>query len=215
VTVWGYCRVSTAGQAERHGLDAQQAAIEAEAGRRGWDVRLVVDAGWSGSNLHRPGVTDLLGRIRRGDVVLVARLDRLSRSLADFAALMQEANRRGWSFVALDLGVDTTTPTGRLVANVMASVAEWERAVIGERTAAGMAAAKAKGRLPGRRSRVLPAVQARLLAERQAGWTLRSIADGLNADGLLTPTGVAWAPGSVCGAVRSAGLERQARAVTR
>lgn len=82
--------------------------------------------------------------------------------------------------------MDTTTPTGRLVANVMASVAEWERAVIGERTAAGVAAAKAKGRLPGRRSGVLPSVQARLLAERQAGWTLRSIADGLNADGLLT-----------------------------
>jgi DNA invertase Pin-like site-specific DNA recombinase len=211
VTVYGYCRVSTSEQAERHGLDAQRATIDREAESRAWDVQHVIDAGWSGSNLDRPGLSDLLGKIRRGDVIVVARLDRLSRSLADFAGLMQESTRRGWSFVALDLGVDTTTPTGRLVANVMASVAEWEREIIGQRTKDGMAAAKAKGRLPGRRSSVPPEVQAWMLARRDEGLTLRQIAEQLNMDSLVTVTGFAWSHSSVYGALRSAVMERDAR----
>jgi DNA invertase Pin-like site-specific DNA recombinase len=149
VTVYGYSRVSTTEQP--HGIDAQQASIDREAVQRGWDVVHVTDAGWSGSNLDRPGVGALLAQVKRGDVIVVARLDRLSRSLADFAALMEQAKRRRWSFVALDLGVDTTTATGRLVANVMASVAEWERAVIGPRTKDALAA-RGRGDVAGHRS---------------------------------------------------------------
>jgi len=98
-------RVSTEEQAGRHGIDAQRANIEAEALRRGWDVAWVSDAGWSGSTLERPGVASMLGKLRRGDIVVTARLDRLTRSLADFASLMDGATRRRWNFVALDLGV--------------------------------------------------------------------------------------------------------------
>ena len=211
--VYGYSRVSTNDQADGgHGLDAQRARIDREAAARGWEVEHVIDPGWSGSNLDRPGVTDLLARVGRDDVVVVARLDRLSRSLADFAGLMEDSKRRGWSLVALDLGVDTTTPTGRLVASVMASVAEWERSIIGERTRAAMAAARVKGRLPGRRSAVPPDVQARLLAEREAGATMREIAASLNGDGLVTVTGVPWSHSSVYGALRSAVMEREAAA---
>jgi len=211
VTVYGYSRVSTSEQADRHGLDAQRATIEAEAARRGWDVRYVVDAGWSGSTLDRPGVTGLLAQIRRGDVLVVARLDRLSRSLVDFAGLMADATRRGWAFVALDLGVDTTTPVGRLVANVMASVGQWEREVIGERTRDGMAAAKVKGRLPGRRSALPAEVQARLLGLRADGLTLTVLADRLNAAGVPTASGGRWSTSAVPSSTRSAALERAAR----
>jgi DNA invertase Pin-like site-specific DNA recombinase len=212
VTVFGYCRVSTDEQASTgHGLAAQRQAIQVEADRRGWQVTWAEDAGWSGASLDRPGIADLLPRLRRDDVLVVARLDRLSRSLADFAGLMQLATRKRWSLVALDLGVDTTTPTGRLVANVMASVAEWEREIIAERTRAGMAAAKGKGRLPGRRCSLDPATRQRIVADRAAGLTLREIADRLSFDGVHTSSGsLRWYPSSVAGALKSAQLEAEA-----
>ncbi len=144
MTVYGYLRVSTEDQAERHGIDAQRRTIAHEAARRDWTVEYVVDGGYSGSTLDRPGLANLLARLRRDDVLVVARLDRLFRSLADFASLMQRSTRQRWSFVALDLGVDTTSPNGRLIANVMAAVAEWERETIAQRTRDGMAAARAK-----------------------------------------------------------------------
>jgi len=78
-------------------------------------------------------------------VIIVSKLDRLSRSVHDFAGLMQQAQRQGWGLVALDVGIDMTTPVGGLIANVMASVAEWERRVIGQRTAAALAARRAAG----------------------------------------------------------------------
>jgi DNA invertase Pin-like site-specific DNA recombinase len=211
MTIYGYSRVSTNEQADRHGISAQQDWIDREAAARGWDVEHVVDAGWSGSTLDRPGIARLLSELRRGDVLVVARLDRLSRSLADFATLMQEAKRRKWSFVALDLGVDTTTPTGNLVASVMASVAEWERSVIGQRTKDALAAAKARGVLCGRRSQVPRDVQETMLQLREDGATLQAIADELNAADVLTVTGVPWRTSSVHGALRSATMERNAR----
>jgi len=210
VRVWGYVRVSTDEQAERHGLDAQRAAITSTAEQRGWDVQWIEDAGWSGSTLDRPGMADLLRRVRRSDVIVVSRLDRLSRSLVDFAGLMEDANRRGWSLVALDLGIDLTTPSGRLIASIMAAVAAWERDTIRERTRDGMAAAKAKGRLPGRRSRVSREIQDRLMSMAEGGATMRVMAARLNTDGLLTVTGVRWSASSVHGALRSARMERAA-----
>lgn len=213
MTVFGYSRVSTQEQAEGHGLSAQRAQIDREARLRGWDVVHVVDAGWSGSHLDRPGVQDLLGRLGRGDVVIVAKLDRLSRSVSDFASLLNIARRRGWALVALDLGVDTSTAVGELVANLMAAVAQWERRVIGARTKEAMAAARLKGVLPGRRSAVPPELQARVIAEREAGATMREIAATLNSDGLVTVTGSPWSHSSVYGALKSATLERDARLI--
>ena len=96
----------------------------------------------------------------------------------------------------------------------MASVAAWEREAIGQRTADGLAAAKVKGKLPGRRSRVPRQVQARLLELRDSGMMLQEIADTLNAEGHLTATGQQWACGSVHSSHRSARLEADARSVT-
>lgn len=212
MTVRAYLRVSTSEQGMNgHGIDAQRATISAETDRRGWtDVEWYEDPGWSGSSMDRPGVQRMLADTRRDDVVVVAKLDRLSRSLTDFASLMDTAKRRRWALIALDLGVDTTTPTGRLVANVMASVAEWEREVIGQRTREGMAAARAKGVLPGRRSALPSTTRERMTVLRGGGLSLSSVADRLNAEGVLTVQGRPWRPQSVHAALRT--IEREAEA---
>ena len=196
--VIGYLRVSTVNQ--EHGLDAQRASIEAEAKRRGWEVEWVEDAGKSGKDIDRPGITAALAMLkaREADALVVAKLDRLSRSLADFARLLETAAKQGWSVVALDLGIDTTTPTGKLVANVMAAVAQWERETIGLRTKEALAAAMAKGVHVGRPQRQDPAVVRRIRRWRRAGLTYRAIADRLNREAVPLPGGgVRWHPSSV------------------
>ena len=191
MTVYGYLRVSTEEQANSGlGLDAQRAAIQGEAKRRGWQVEWTEDAGVSGRTINRPGMASILGSISAGDALVVAKLDRLSRSLLDFAGLMQKARAEGWAVVALDLGVDTTTPSGQLMAHVMASFAEYERAVISQRTRDALAAKRAQGHTLGRPPRELPAaLVGRVLVARAAGRTLQAIADDLNAEGVPTPAG--------------------------
>lgn len=118
--VIGYVRVSTEEQSvDGAGLDAQRTAIVAECERRGWElVELVEDAGYSAKDLRRPGIQRTLARLNAGeaDALLVAKLDRLSRSLIDFAGLMARGQGEGWGLVAMDLGVDTSTPSGELMA---------------------------------------------------------------------------------------------------
>jgi len=108
VQVIGYLRVSTIGQ--EYGNEAQRSAIAAEADRRGWHVEWVEDAGRSGKDINRPGITRALDLLRQGraEALVVSKLDRLSRSLADFARLIETASRQGWGVVAIDLGIDTT-----------------------------------------------------------------------------------------------------------
>ncbi len=130
------------------GLVAQRSAIETEAARRGWHlVAVEVDAGASGKSLTgRPALTASLAAVTGGqaDVLLVAKLDRLSRSLLDFAGLMARSQAEGWSLVALDLGVDTSTPAGEFMASVMASAAQWERRIIGQRTRDALSVKRSK-----------------------------------------------------------------------
>ena len=138
------------------GLDAQRAAIATECDRRGWDVEWAEDAGHSGRSLARPGILSALSALESGDadVLMVSKLDRLSRSVKDFASLLDLSRKQHWSLVALDVDVDTTTATGELTAGVMMQIAQWERRVIGERTTVGLAAAKARGTRLGRPVRV-------------------------------------------------------------
>lgn len=199
--VIGYLRVSTREQADSGaGLDAQRAAIAAEADRRGWAVTWIEDAGESGKNMNRTGVQEALRMLkkRQASALVVAKLDRLSRSVQDFAATLDVARRQRWAVVALDLGVDTTTPTGKLVAHVLASVAEWEREAIGQRTRDALAARKAAGVRLGRERMTDPAVVDRIVAERSAGVTVAAIARGLDHDGVPTANGGArWYPSTV------------------
>lgn len=202
-TMIGYLRVSTEEQATSGlGLDAQRDAIQRYADAQGWDVLWYVDEGLSAKSLARPQLQAALARVqvpaKRRDVdgIVVAKLDRLSRSVHDFSGILKLAAARKWALVAIDLGVDTSTPTGRLVANVMMSVAEWEREVIGERTSAAMQAAKRQGRHMGRVSMLPKATGDRLLALRSTR-TLAATADALNAEGLTTASGASWSVNTV------------------
>lgn len=196
--VVGYLRVSTTDQ--EHGIDAQRAAILAEAQRHGWEVEWLSDEGKSGKDIDRPGIRAALAVLAAGeaDALVVSKLDRLSRSLSDFANLLDLAGKQGWAIVALDLNLDTSTPTGKLVASIMASVAQWEREVIGLRTKEALAAAKAKGVRIGRPDSQDPAVRRRIRRLRTAGHTYRAIAARLNAELVPLPGGGAtWHPNSV------------------
>lgn len=187
----GYRRVSTGMQAESGaGLDAQESAIRAEAARHGWELEIVTDVGLSGATMNRPALSSALARLDRGDadVLISAKLDRVSRSVRDFAGLLERAQRKGWRLVLLDLG-DTSTAAGEMTANIIASAAQYERRLIGQRTREGLAAKRAQGVRLGRPS-VLPVeVVARIVADHRAGASLRTIAAGLSADGVTTARG--------------------------
>ena len=139
--------------------------------------------------------------------VMASKLDQLTRSLVDFAGLMERARRHRWNLVAMDLGLDLTTPAGKLTATIMAGVAEWERSVIGERTRDALAARRAAGVRLGRPVRVAPDVAARVAARRADGATLMAIADELARDGVPTPSGAGlWRPSVVAGIARREGV---------
>lgn len=202
-TMIGYLRVSTEEQANSGlGLEAQRDTIQRYAYAHGWEVVWYDDAGLSAKSLDRPQLQAALIRLhasrksRDVDGIVVAKLDRLSRSVVDFAGVLELARARKWALVAIDLGVDTSTPTGELVANVMMSVAQWERRVIGERTSAAMQAAKRQGRHMGRVSALKQNTADRLLILRTAH-TLAGTAAQLNAEGLTTATGAPWSANAV------------------
>jgi DNA invertase Pin-like site-specific DNA recombinase len=201
--VLGYARVSLSEQAANgYGLASQDATIREECSRRGWTLLdLIHDEGASGRDTDRPGLKRALRRIADGEAtgLVVSKLDRLSRSVVDFGMLLDWFDQAGATLVALDLGVDTSTPGGRLVANVFASVAEWERETIGARTRDGLIAARAKGRRISRPAVAdTPKLKRRIERMRARGMTLQAIADKLNAEGVPTLRGAPrWRPSSV------------------
>jgi DNA invertase Pin-like site-specific DNA recombinase len=206
-----YYRVSTDKQADAgNGLEAQAAAIAKAVATRGWE--LVADArdeGRSGGNMNRPALNGALDRLDRGeaDVLVVAKLDRLSRSVRDFANLVERATQKGWALVALDIDVDTSTPTGELMANIYGSVAQWERRIIGQRTSEAMQAMKARGVRLGRPVELADAVRLRIGAERIDGRSLRAIANDLNAEAVPTARGGRWHASTVRAVVDSLALD--------
>jgi DNA invertase Pin-like site-specific DNA recombinase len=189
--VVAYMRVSTDEQAiSGAGLEAQRAAILAERDRRGWElVEIFEDAGISGTSIDgRPGLGAAIEMVERGEaeVVVVAKLDRLSRSLVDFAGLMDRARRKRWSLVALDVQVDMTTPSGEMIANVLATFAQFERRIIGARTRDALAQKKLDGIKLGRPRTMPQDVRQRILRERANGRSYASIAASLTEDGVAT-----------------------------
>ena len=196
-----YTRVSTDEQGESGlGLTAQHDAACLEAGRRGWDVETISDVGVSAKTLKRPGLQRALDQLAAGDAqaLVVAKVDRLSRSMADFTALLDRSHREGWAIVALDLGVDTTTPNGKFLAQIIGSVAELERNLIGERTRQALAVKKAQGIRLGRPILLPDDVRERILLGRATGQTYRAIAAELNTEGVPTAQGGrCWYPATV------------------
>ena len=155
----GYARVSTTDQ----DLTAQRDAL-LRLGVK--DANIYVDHGMTGANRARPGLREALAAVRAGDTLVVTKLDRLARSLRDARDIADELTTKS---VALSLGgsrYDPTDPVGRLLFNVLAMVAEFERDLISMRTREGMAVARAKGRLKGKQPK-LSTTQRKLLFEVQ------------------------------------------------
>ena len=138
--IFGYARVST----EAQNLEAQTDALHRAGAARVFADRI------SGSLRARPELDRMLDQLRPGDVVMVTRYDRLARSLKDLLDIAQTIAAKGVGFRALAEDIDTTTPAGRLVFHVFASIAQFERERIAERTREGLAAARARGRVGGR-----------------------------------------------------------------
>jgi DNA invertase Pin-like site-specific DNA recombinase len=207
--VLGYTRVSTDEQAA--GLEAQRTAIAEECLRRDWTIPdpWFEDDGFSAKDLNRPALQhalDVLAQPGQPVILMVAKLDRLSRSVADFAGLMERAQKEGWSIVALDLGVDTTTPAGEMMANVLATFAQFERKLIGARTKEALAVKKANGVKLGR-PRTLPGwARDYVLEARRHGHSYFEIAKLMNDAKIPTAHGgKKWWPETVRGIVQSEG----------
>jgi DNA invertase Pin-like site-specific DNA recombinase len=154
-----------------------------------------------------PHASRLTGRVPRclellragqAEALVVSKLDRLSHSLADFARLLELANKQGWGVVAIDLGIDTTTPAGEPVASILASVSQWERRMIGMRNREGLAGAERACKKAGSPVLLPVEVQDHIVVERRDRRSLAAIAHGLNDDLVPLPgRGREWLPGSV------------------
>jgi DNA invertase Pin-like site-specific DNA recombinase len=163
--------------------------------------------------LERPGLSHVLQRLAQGEArcLVVCGLDHLSRSVAELGQLLRWLDRLEVRLIALDLDLDTATASGRETTRALASVSQWERERISERTKAGLAAARAKRHSgTGERARATAVLHQRIAAMRADGMTLQAIADVLNAEGVPTQRGGAkWRPSSVQSA---AGYKRPQRA---
>ena len=136
----GYARVSTFDQNLNLQLDAL----------RNSGCEQIFEEKISAVAKERPQLTILFSKLRKGDSVVVWKLDRLGRSLKDLIDLITKMKNLGVTFVSIQDGIDTSTATGRFTFNIFASLAEFEREIISERTKAGLAAARARGRKGGR-----------------------------------------------------------------
>ncbi len=136
----GYARVSTQDQDLALQLDALQAA----------GCNRIYKEKKTGATRERPELQKLLGQLREGDIVVIWKLDRLARSLKDLVSLVNEIQEKGGALHSLNDQIDTTTPHGKFTFHVFAALAEFERDIIRERTKAGLAAARARGRVGGR-----------------------------------------------------------------
>jgi len=164
--ITGYARVSTEGQ---H-LDAQITALNEAGAERVFADKI------SGSKRSRPELDRLLEQLRHGDVVLVTKYDRLARSLVDLLDIVAQIETAKAGFRSLAEDIDTTTPAGRLIFHVFASIAQFERERIRERTMEGLQAARAKGRVGGRPPALSKDQKAEVLRLKSEGRAMKDIA---------------------------------------
>lgn len=228
--VLGYVRVSTGMQAE-HGvsLEAQEAKIRAQCTIDGLElVGIEVDAAVSAKNMNRPAIQSVFRRLEAGEAegLIVAKLDRLTRSVYDLGPLLTPQRFGGrWQLLSVSEKIDTMTPGGRLVLNMIASVSQWERETIAERTKTAMDHLKKKGvkvgapaigtkltqarDSDGRRVRTVDREEEKLVARIM---TLRlspstrlsfaAIAEQFNREGVPTKRGGRWSPQTISNIVK-------------
>jgi DNA invertase Pin-like site-specific DNA recombinase len=175
-TVALYARVSTTDQS----CEVQLADLRRYAGQRFGAIREYIDTGISGAQRHRPSLDTLMAdaRKKRFDVVLVWKFDRFARSLKHLIDSLEDFGALGIDFVSYPEGVDTTTPSGRLLFHMVGAVAQFERDLIAERVRAGIAHAKVMGKRIGRPPAEIDAQQVRNLHAQNL--SLRKIARALN-----------------------------------
>lgn len=205
----GYARVSTTEQALRGmSLADQQERLRAYATATGRELsEIIVDDGQSAKNLDRTGMTRILAAVRAGNVagVVVLKLDRLTRSVRDLGELVDLFQSKGVDLISVTESLDTGSASGRMVMNMMATVAQWEREVIGERTSSVLAHMRTSRRVYG----ITPygyarngddlvavaeeqAVVAEMRMARAAGVSYGAIANSLNARGVRPHRGASW-----------------------
>jgi DNA invertase Pin-like site-specific DNA recombinase len=148
----GYARVSTNDQETA----TQVAALKAAGCERIYREKA------SGGRWDRPELHRLLDQLRKGDVLVVWKLDRLSRSLRDVLTIMERLGDSGAGFRSLTEAIDTTTPAGRMMMQMVGAFAEFERAMLRERTKAGLDSARREGRIGGRRPKLTPQQQSEI-----------------------------------------------------
>jgi DNA invertase Pin-like site-specific DNA recombinase len=211
-TAVGYARASTEEQENSGlGLEAQRRALWEESERRGWSMLAIHEDVASGKTRNgRRGLRAALDAVELGeaDVLVAARIDRLSRSLRDLIELMDRSVQEGWAMVTLDLRVDTTSPHGKAMARMAGVFAELERDLIAERTRAALAVKRAQGAKLGRPITMPRDLRQRMkrMNARGLGWT--AIARKLNDQGVPTAQGgKRWYPSTV----RAMFVERQSQ----
>lgn len=165
----GYARVSTRDQ----NLDLQLDALR----KVGCTDTYIYKEEISGATRERPQLQKLLEQLREGDVLVVWKLDRLGRSLADLVHLVTEIQGKGAGLLSLNDNIDTTTPQGKLTFHIFAAIAEFEREIIRERTNAGLASARARGRKGGRPPGLSPEAKIKAAAASSLYQQKKSVAE--------------------------------------
>jgi DNA invertase Pin-like site-specific DNA recombinase len=226
----GYIRVSTDQQADRGvSLDAQRERVRAMATVQGAELLdVIVDGGESAKTMNRPGLQRVLSLVNGGQVqsVIVAKLDRLTRSVKDLCTVLELFEKRRVALISVAESLDTGSAAGRLVITIMAAVSQWEREAIAERTREALRHKRSKGqrvgniaygyRLAGDGKHLEPhpeeqATLSTIRSLRHGGHSLRGIAAALNHQGHRTRCGSKWRLESVVRALKRDNLARAAR----
>ncbi len=179
----GYARVST---------DEQSLVLQLDALEDAGCERVFTDQA-SGAKGGRPGLAEALSHLRADDALVIWKLDRLGRTVKGLVDLVADLQGRGVQFRSLTDGIDTTTPAGRFFFHVMASLAQMERELLAERTHAGLAAARRRGRVGGRKRRMTPGKVESARTLLKGGMSPRDVARDL---GVSIPTLYRWVPAS-------------------
>jgi DNA invertase Pin-like site-specific DNA recombinase len=185
-----YARVSTMEQGPEPQLDE----LKAYANRRGEDAQEFVDHGVSGTKDSRPALDQLMDCARRREIsaLVIVKLDRLARSVRHLTALAEELDSLGVDLVVLDQAIDTGTATGKLLVHVLGAIGEFERTLIVERTKAGVAAARRRGRHPGRPRALSNSQVARARRLRESGNSVRQVASIMGAAPATIHRAIRW-----------------------
>ena len=195
--ILGYVRVSTDKQIESGaGVEGQRTYLIAEATRRGAHLEVISEAeATSGkSTRKRPALAEAMNRLDRGEAhaLAVSKLDRLSRSVADFLAILERSRKGKWALIIGDLSIDTSTPMGEAMATISATFAQLERKRIGERTREALAVKKSQGVQLGAPRTIALEVRQYIIEQVGAGKGYREVMRLLNEEAIPTARGTQW-----------------------